>query len=399
MAPYRLLFYSAAIVVVGVMGQAIARSWLARELTGSNAGLGGVLLVFGVAMLVATPAGGVAADRYPRRLVILASILALMASSLVIGIMVVADLISYWMLLVAGAVQATAFAFYLPSRIALIAELVPAELIQNAIVLSQMSQEAARVVAPAIAGVLIGVAWFGVGGVFIASGVSIALAALFVLPLPRVPARNASSRSPVAEFVDAGRYMRAHTDLGSIALLTVGIVMVGFPYLTFLPSLADERFGVGAGGFGVMSGAAALGAVVAGLTDATLNRGTRPWRTIGASGAAFGLTLIALGYAESYLAALLALAGVGASGLLFQTSTQALMLRISAIEYHGRLQSTVILGFSGFGLAALPLGLLADATSVRFTLTCMGVAVLLMAAGFSFVRVRKRRRARALDFG
>jgi predicted MFS family arabinose efflux permease len=90
---YRLLFYSAAIVIFGVMGQAVARGWLARELTGNNAGLGGVMLVFGAAMLVATPLGGVAADRYPKRLVLLLAVLALMASSLLIGIAVIADVI------------------------------------------------------------------------------------------------------------------------------------------------------------------------------------------------------------------------------------------------------------------------------------------------------------------
>ena len=74
---YRLLFYSAAIVIFGVMGQAVARGWLARELTGSNAGLGGVMLVFGASMLVATPLGGVAADRYPKRLVLMLAVLAL----------------------------------------------------------------------------------------------------------------------------------------------------------------------------------------------------------------------------------------------------------------------------------------------------------------------------------
>ncbi len=66
-AGYRRLFISAAAVIFGVMGQAVARGWLARDLTGSNAGLGGVMLAFGIAMLIATPWGGVAADRFPKR--------------------------------------------------------------------------------------------------------------------------------------------------------------------------------------------------------------------------------------------------------------------------------------------------------------------------------------------
>jgi len=396
---YRLLFFSSAIVVFGVMGQAVARGWLARELTGNNAGLGGVMLVFGASMLVATPLGGVAADRYPKRLVLIIAVLALMSSSLLIGIAVITDSIEYWMLLVASGVQAAAFAFYLPARITLISEVVEPSLLQNAVVLAQMSQEAMRVFAPALAGVLIGVAWFGVGGVFIASGVASAAAAGFIARLPRVPRRTEFSRSPFGEILDAIRYVRDSHEVGLIALVTVGVVMIGFPYLTFLPSLADDRFDVGALGYGVMSGVAGLGAVVAGLFTAARGTGLRPWATIAWSAGAFGIGLTALGVADSYVLALAALAFIGASGLVFQTTTQALLLRVSAMEFHGRLQSLVILGFSGFGLMALPLGVAADAVTLEVTLAAMGVAVLTVTALFSAARLRHRTRATATEFG
>ena len=166
-----------------------------------------------------------------------------------------------------------------------------------------------------------------------------------------------------------------------------------------LPTIADERFDVGALGFGVMSGVAGLGALSAGVLDARSTRRRRPWRTLTFSGAAFGATTLALAAAGSFAVALVAVAGVGASGLLFQTSSQSLMLQMSAFEYHGRLQSFVILGFSGFGLAALPLGYLADSTSVGFVLSVMGIAVLAMTAAFVAVAWRLRRKARTLAIG
>ena len=396
---YRLLFYSATIVIFGVMGQAVARGWLARELTGTNAGLGGVMLVFGASMLIATPLGGVAADRYPKRLVLLLAVLTLMASSLLVGIAVITDVIEYWMLLVAGGVQAAAFAFYLPARISLLSEVVPSPLLQNAVVVTQMAQEAMRVFAPALAGVLIGVTWFGVGGVFIASGIASALAARFIVALPQVPRRTDFSRSPFGEILDAVRYVRSNHEVGLIALVTIGVVMIGFPYLTFLPALADDRFDVGAVGYGIMSGVAGLGAVAAGLFNASRGRGLRPWATIAWSGTAFGVALIALGVANSYPFALVALAFIGASGLMFQTSTQTLLLRISALEYHGRLQSMVILGFSGFGLMALPLGVLADAVTLRITLAAMGMVVLTVIALFAAARYRHRGGVSAVEIG
>lgn len=395
---YRRLFFSTAIVIFGVMGQSVARGWLARELTGTNTGLGGVMLVFGVAMLVATPFGGAAADRYRRRDLLVGSVAVLMVSSLAIGVAVVTDVVQYWMLLVASAAQAAAFAYYLPARIALIAEILPSSAVRNGIVVAQMAQEAMRVIAPALAGVLVGVAWFGVGGVFLAAGISSAVAAVLVVPLPPGRSRVDVERSPLGEMADAIRYIRATPGLASIAIVTVAVVMVGFPYLTFLPTLADD-FGVGATGYGVMSAVAGAGALGAGLVDSRVNRGVRPWHTISFAAIALGVSLLVLGVANSYVVALVALAAVGAAGLVFQTSAQALMLRLSAIEYHGRLQSFVILGFSGFGLAALPLGLVADAISLGVVLVGMGSIVVTCGAGFAMTRVRARRRLAPVDFG
>jgi MFS family permease len=388
---YRRLFYSASIVVFGVVGQSVARGWLARELTGTNAGLGGVMLVFGVSMLLATPVGGMAADRYPKRTVLFWSVVALMLSSVGVGVAVVADVIQYWMLVVAGGVQAAAFAFYLPARLGSISELIEYRLIGNAVVLSQVAQESMRVVAPTLAGVLIGVTWFGVGGVFLLGGVTAAVAAAVVLTLPPMPTRSTVSRSPFAEIVDGIRYVRVTPGLGALALLTVGVVMVAFPYMVFLPTLAEERYGVGVTGFGVMSGVAGLGAVLAGLLNARMSRGARPWLTIAWAGVSLGVATFTLAFADAYVVALGAIMALGGAGLVFQTSSQSLMLRLSAMEYHGRLQSMVILGFSGFGLAALPLGLLADATSLEAVLAANGAIILAMMTVFGLYRRAARR--------
>ena len=100
---FRRLWLAGLVVFLSVTRQAIARGWLARDLTGTNAGLGGVLLAFGVAMLVSTPFGGVAADRFPKRAVIIVSLVLLSASSLWIGIALLLDVVAYCMLLGASA--------------------------------------------------------------------------------------------------------------------------------------------------------------------------------------------------------------------------------------------------------------------------------------------------------
>ena len=390
---YRRLFISSAAVIFGVMGQSVARGWLAKDLTGSNAGLGGVMLAFGVAMLIATPWGGVAADRFPKRTVLLVAVAMLIASSLLTGLAVVTGVIRYWMLVAASAVQAAAFAAYLPARIASIAEVVEPEQIGPAVTLSQTAQEAMRVVAPALAGILIGLSWFGAGGVFLVAAGTSAIGAFVLFGLSPMPPRTAPTRSPIAEMVDAYHYVRRRHSLGLVALTTIGVVIIAFPYLTFLPTLADERYHVGAGGYGLMAGVAGLGAVAAGVLTPRLRwLGRSPWRTIAGSGVALGLSLIALAASSTFGLALVSLVGVGAAGLVFQTTTQSLMLTLSDIDYHGRMQSMVVLGFSGFGLAALPLGILADAVTLEVTLAGMGVVVLVVSGAFSAKRVQHRRR-------
>lgn len=380
------------------MGQAVARGWLAKELTGSNAGLGGVMLAFGGSMLLATPWGGVAADRFPKRTVLIAAVFMLTASSLAVGVAVVADSIHYWMLVVASMVQAAAFALYLPARIAFIAELVEAEQIGPAVLLGQTVQEGMRVVAPALAGVLIGASWFGVGGVFLLAAGTSSLAAAALVGLPSGAPRSLPTRSPIAEMVDAFRYVRSRPGLGLVALTSIGVIVVGFPYLTFLPTLADERYHVGAGGYGVMAGIAGLGAVSAGVLVPRFGWTVRwPWRTTAVSGGALGVSLIGVAVAAWFWLALIALVAVGASGLVFQTTTQSQMLALSDIDYHGRMQSMVVLGFSGFGLAALPLGLLADAVTLEVTLAAMGVVVLGVSAGFVVKRRQHRRQLIAVE--
>ena len=396
---YRLLFFSATFIIFGVMGQAVARGWLARELTGSNAGLGGVMLAFGAAMLIATPFGGVAADRYPKRLIMLGGVMAITISSFAIGVAVITDNVQYWMLLVASAVQAAAFAFYLPARISLISESVPSHLLQDAVVLAQMSAEAARVFAPALAGLMISVTWFGSGGVFLTAGVLGLVASFINLQLPAMAPRPRPQQSPLVELSDAVAYLRSNRPIGAIAVVTIGVVMVGFPYLTFLPTLADERYNVGAGGYGVMSACAGFGALIAGAIDSSRTRRARSEIVIVASAAALAASLIVLGFARSYIAGLFALFAVGASGLMFQTTTQSLMLRLSPIEYHGRLQSMVILGFSGFGLAALPLGLLADAISLGATFALMGSVISLVTLWYYLVQRRHHQTGERVEFG
>jgi MFS family permease len=397
---YRRLWISGLVVFLAVNAQTVARGWLARELTGTNAGLGGVLLGFGIAMLIATPFGGVAADRLPKRTVLVTAQVLLTLSALWIGLAIQLDFVEYWMLMAAAAIQAVAFALYGPARMAFIAELVEGDAMSNAIVLGQMSAESSRIVGPTAAGILIAAATWGLQAVFLGCAALCAVATLVTLTLPMGrPAPDRPDRTPFGEMVDGIRYVRRRDDLLLLVGCSLAVVMVGYPFLAFLPTLADGIFDRGSSGYGILSAASATGAVVAGFAAARNGGRQEPWRLVTFSGFGFAIGLVVLGIAPTFALAVVVLAFTGGMSLTFQTTLNSLLLSLSEFEFHGRIQSLVMLGFSGFGIAALPLGLLADAFGLRATFVGMGVVVGGIMVVFATRRTRVRGRELLLDLG
>ena len=397
---YRRLWISGLIVFLAVNAQGIARGWLAKEITGTNAGLGGVLLGFGVAMAIATPIGGVLADRLPKRTLIFTAHVLLTTTSLWIGVTEVLHVTAYWMLIAVGAIQAVAFALYGPARMAFIAELVEGDTMNNAIVLGQMSSEAMRIVGPTTAGMAIGAAAWGLEGVFLVCAALCGVATFLGLFLPKgEPNGDRPDRSPLAEMRDGVRYVRKRADLRVLMATSLGVIMLAYPYLAFLPTLADDVFHRGSSGYGILSASSAVGAVTAGLFTAGRGGKLEPWRLATIAGTGFGLGLILLSIAPVFVVGMVVLAAVGGSSLTFETTTQSLLLSLSDFEYHGRIQSIVMLGYSGFGIVALPLGVCADAFGLRPTLAGMGAGVLVIVALFVSRRQRIVEHELLLDLG
>jgi MFS family permease len=369
---YRTLWISGLFVFLSVTAQTIARGWLARQLTGTNAGLGGVLLAFGLPSLVLSPFGGVAPDRLPKRAVLVVSQIILTLSALWIGVALVFDAVEYWMLLATSAMQAAAFALFGPTRMAFTAELVERAHLANAVSLGQMSAEGMRIVGPSVAGILLAAGAAGEKGVFLGCAALIAFSTFYCLRLPTgAPSKYRSTGSPMEELREGFAYVRRNGHLLLLVAASLGVVMIGFPYMAFLPTIADH-FDVGAGGYGLMSAVTSVGAVIAALVAARRSRDDL-WRRMIGAGLLFSAGVVVLGLAPVYGVALAVLPCIGAGSILFQTSNQSLLLMLSDFDYHGRLQGLVMLGFSGFGIAALPLGLLADAIGLRPTLVGMGV--------------------------
>lgn len=385
---YRLLWLGSMFSFLAVQMQIIARGWLAYDLTGSNAGLGGVYLGFGIPMLLFTPWGGVAADRLSKRKVLLASQLMLALGACLIGVALAFDAVEYWMLVVASVLQGGAFSFLGPTRMAFTGELVGPLTLPNAVVLQQMSMNGTRVIGPSLAGMLIGVAFFGIAGVyFLTTGFTLlAAATTFFLPAGS-PAADRPQRSIGHELLDGVRYVKHRPPLALLIMTSFVVILAAFPYQAFLPALT-KKVGAGSAGYGVISGVSAIGALAASLFIAKRAAGPLAWRLQAVAGVLFGVTVAVLGFAPSFVVVLVIVLGIGAAASAFQALNNSLVMSHTDLAFHGRVQSLMMLSFSGFGMAALPIGALADRIGLGRTLLGMGGVTLAAMAAFLFVRSR-----------
>ena len=243
---------------------------------------------------------------------------------------------------------------------------------------------------PALAGALIGVETIGIGGVyFIAGGCSLAGFAL-TIGLPPGRPIHPPTRSPVADVLDGIRFVRSDRRITHLLVLSYLVVLIGFPYIAFLPVMAADIFDTGSAGFGILTTAGAVGALAASLTLADVDP-SRVQRLQSGAAAGFGVSLVFFGVAPAFVLALAIMVVVGATSAAFQSLNNSLVLTNSPVEYHGRVQSLLMLSFSGFGLAALPLGLIADAVGLRETLVAMGVLVLVVSIASVVIGRRQER--------
>jgi len=358
----------------------IARGWLAFDLTGTNAALGAVLIGFGLSSLVAIPVGGLLADRYSKRNIIVWAQVAQTLVSATVATLVAAGRIEFWMLIAASVVQGAAISVLAPSRLALIADIIDRDRLTNAVFLSSMSVQVTRVIGPATAGALIGIETIGISGVYYVGAAIAFLSVLLTLGLPAGRPKRRSTRSPLEDIQDGLAYVRRRPELVRLLVVSLVVVMVGFPYVAFLPAMSEDIFGQGATGFGIMNTVAAVGAVITTLTLANIERHKLAAYQSGA-GLLFGIALVSLSVSPAFVVALVAMLFVGATSMTFQTLNNSAVLSLADVEYHGRVQSLLMFSFSGFGLAALPLGLIADAVGLRQTMVVMGIAVVVFMLG------------------
>ena len=377
---FRLYFAGQSISVAGNWIQRVAQAWLVLDMTGSGTAVGAVAAFQFLPVLLLAPLGGVIADRVDKRKMLYLTQSMSALTAIVVGLVVLAGVVQLWMVYAMALLFGVAASVDNPTRQSFVLEMVGRNQLTNAISLHSTLVNAARIVGPAIAGLLI--VTIGIGWCFVFNALSYG-AVIVALATMREKELQPAIRQP-----KAGRQLRdgLHYVRSTPAVLTPLLMMAvagtfTYEYQVVLPLLARFTFEGDAQTFTTMTSAMGVGAVVGGLY--TASRPNRPAVALARTAALFGLVQVATSFAPDLLTVLLGLAVLGAAGVAFLALGNSTLQLATMPGMRGRVMGLWAVAFIGSTPIGGPIvGWIGEHIGPRWALGLGGVAVL-VTAGFS----------------
>ncbi len=260
---FQLFFSGQLISLIGTWMQSVAQAWLVYRLTGSSLLLGSVGFASQFPVFIMAPIGGHVADRYNRHKVVIATQTASMILAFILAGLTLTHRVQVWHIFVLAALLGVVNAFDIPARQAFIVDMVGREDLMNAIALNSSMFNGARVIGPAVAGIL--VASIGEGWCFFLNAVSYIAVIVGLLLMHVQIKRRRTSESPLENILEGFRFVRNTGPIRMLLLLLGLVSLVGMPYAVLMPIFADRILHVGARGLGILMGATGVGALLGAL--------------------------------------------------------------------------------------------------------------------------------------
>jgi MFS family permease len=379
---FQLFFSGQLISLTGTWMQNIAQAWLVYRITGSSFELGSVGFASQIPVFLFAPLGGIIADRRDRQRVVIATQFASMILALILSVLTLTNTVRVPHIFVLATLLGVVNAFDIPARQAFLVEMVGREDLMNAIALNSSMFNGARIVGPAIAGIL--VASIGEGWCFFGNAVSY-IAAIVGLLLIRVQERRKPPEGSHWQHISEGfQFARRATAVRAVLLLLGVVSLVGMPYSVLMPIFADKILHGGARGLGILMGSTGVGALLAALALAAKTglKGLSRWIAFAAGG--FGVFLALFSLSRQFWLSTALLIPVGFCMMLETSSSNTLLQAMVPDELRGRvlsIYSMMFMGMAPFG--AFLGGALADRIGAPVTVMIGGVACVGAALLFS----------------
>jgi MFS family permease len=341
---YRRYIAGQSVSLVGTWMQMAAQSWLVLTITHSATQLGIIVALQTLPVLLLGPYGGVIADRVDKRrlMVILQSMMGLQA--LILGVLTVTGSVRLWEIGALAVLLGLNNAFENPARQSFMLEMVGPEHLRNAVSLNSVLANTARMIGPAVAGILIATVGEGVCFLVNAASFVAVIASLVTLDLTKL---NPTTPTPRArgQLREGLSYVRHTPELAVPLLMMAAVGCLTYEFQVTLPVMASRGLHVGSTGFGFMTGAMGFGAVLGGLLVAARGKiGVRPL-VIAAAG--FGVTMSLAALAPSLPVELLALMFVGWTSISFMSMGNSTLQLTAAPDMRGRVMSLWFVSFQG----------------------------------------------------
>jgi predicted MFS family arabinose efflux permease len=374
---YRLYWFGNLVSQTGDWLDQIALNWLVVTMTDSPIWLGLVNLGRGLPILVFALIGGVFADRFDRRRMMMVTQTTAMCIAIGLALCVWLEA-SIWAIVALATTRGLVVAFNLPLRHSLVSDLVPRSEIGRAVAINSMTANTAKVMGPLLAATII--ALFGLVVCFVINALTF-IAVLYNLTQLRFPER---ATRPAAEnfrqsLIGGLRYMRSDRTIFLLVMIAFIPTFFCQPFLHLMAVFAEDVFRVGATGLGIMTAAGAAGAVSGGLLSAVIQGGRPRGAAMIVFMGLFGASLVWLAASPSMIAALPAIFCAGAMQIAFNSSNNMLVQLSIADEYRGRVLSMLNLTRGFVSLGAATMATLAAFVGMRWSMGLMASVVVLTA--------------------
>lgn len=363
--------------VVGTWMQIIAQGWLVYELSRSEFALGMVSFASAIPNLIASPWGGVMADLLPKRTLLIITQVAAMILALVLAALTFSGTVQVWHIMVLAALTGVINAFDAPARQTFVVELVGREDLTNAISLNAMMFNSARVIGPAVGGLIL--AAVGAGWCFLLNGLSF-MAVIISLLMIQTTKQSLPKRvhNPWKPFIEGLQYAMQREIVWGMIVLMLLISVFGMSYSALLPAFVDKNLNLDAAAYGVINAVIGIGAVVGALTLARFGNSDIRGRLLFGASMVYPVALLCFAFNPFYAGALVLALILGLCFMLIANNVNSLLQLNVDDAVRGRVMGLFTLTFFGLSpFGALAAGAIAERISMTWTI---GGAALILAA-------------------
>ncbi|NTU87781.1 MAG: MFS transporter [Chlorobiaceae bacterium] len=381
---FRLYFIGQIVSMIGTWLQMVAQGWLVLEMTGSAFWVGVTAAASSLPTLFLSLFGGVIVDRYNRKTILLWTQSASMMLALVLGAVTLSGTVTLAVIMVMAFLLGCVAAVATPAIQAFLSEMVERSELHSAVALNAAIFNASRVIGPAIAGLMI--AWIGTGGAFMVNGLSYlaVIAALLAIRTAPPPTKPEAHQPPLQSIREGIAYTWEHPVIRTIVLFVSVVSIFGWSFMSMLPVVAKQTFGMGSDGMGYLFSAFGLGSLSGTVLVSMSSGKIRSSMMVIGGILTFSIALGAFTFAtdERIAMGFLFIAGIGMLSA-FATMT-ATVQRLVEDRYRGRVMSIYLMVLMGFmPLGNLQVGFLSEHFGTALAIR-IGSVVVLLATLFLF---------------